>query len=150
MFPLLLTRTICWTQSRVDVLKGREVYWSGVIVIEYWTLLSLCVFSGLLLVDLCFFFGVDLLVPGFHFIASLLHDGVMIWKRFPHHWAFVRGIYLSPVDSPHKGPVIRGFDISFDVGLNKLLNNNRQQVNWDAIISWNVTVMQWHSLDWHR
>ena len=26
------------------------------------------------------------------------------WKRFPRYWLFVRGIRLSSVDSPHKGP----------------------------------------------
>ena len=30
---------------------------------------------------------------------NVLHDDVMIWKRFPHHWPFVRGIHQSPVDS---------------------------------------------------
>ena len=25
------------------------------------------------------------------------------WKHFPRYWPFVRGIYRSPVNSPHKG-----------------------------------------------
>ena len=33
---------------------------------------------------------------GIHFCS---HDYVMMWKRFPHHWLFVRGINLSPMDS---------------------------------------------------
>ena len=27
--------------------------------------------------------------------------------KIPHHWPFVRAIHRSPVDSPHKGPVMR-------------------------------------------
>ena len=34
--------------------------------------------------------------PNFH------HD-VIKWKHFPRNWPFVRGIHLSPVNSPHKG-----------------------------------------------
>ena len=31
------------------------------------------------------------------------HDDVIKWKHFPRYWPFVRGIYRSPVNSPHKG-----------------------------------------------
>ena len=31
------------------------------------------------------------------------HDDIIKWKHFPHHWPLVRGIYQSPVNSPHKG-----------------------------------------------
>ena len=30
-------------------------------------------------------------------------DDVIKWKHFPRDWSFVRGIYRSPVNSPHKG-----------------------------------------------
>ena len=30
------------------------------------------------------------------------HDDVIKWKHFPRYWTFVRGIYRSPVNSPHK------------------------------------------------
>ena len=33
----------------------------------------------------------------------LYHDDVIKWKHFPRYWPFVRGIHLSPVNSPHKG-----------------------------------------------
>ena len=49
------------------------------------------------------------------------HDDVMIWKCFPHYWPFVRGIHRSLVDSPHKGPVIWGFEFICSY-LNMLLN----------------------------
>ena len=31
------------------------------------------------------------------------HGDVIEWKDFPRYWPFVRGIHLSPVNSPHKG-----------------------------------------------
>ena len=31
-----------------------------------------------------------------------LHDDVIKWKHFPRYWPFVRGIHLSPVNSPNK------------------------------------------------
>ena len=31
------------------------------------------------------------------------HDVVIKWKHFPRHWPFVREVYRSPVNSPHKG-----------------------------------------------
>ena len=40
----------------------------------------------------------------------------MTWKRCPHCWPFL------PVDSAHKGPVLRSFDILFVISLKKLLN----------------------------
>ena len=38
---------------------------------------------------------------GFSYHA--LHDDVIKWKHLPRYWPFVRGIYRSPVNSPHKG-----------------------------------------------
>ena len=39
----------------------------------------------------------------YHWHISLMHDDVIKWKLFPRHWPFMRGIYRSPVNSPHKG-----------------------------------------------
>ena len=50
------------------------------------------------------------------------HDDVIKWKHFPRYWPFVRGIHRSPVNSPHKRPVTRSFDIYFDLRLNKRLS----------------------------
>ena len=36
--------------------------------------------------------------------------------------AFVRGILRWPMNSPHKGPLTRGFDVSLDLPLNKRLS----------------------------
>ena len=46
-------------------------------------------------------------------------DSIMTsWQCFPHSWlslgnSLVTGIHRSLVDSPHKGPVIRSFDVFF-------------------------------------
>ena len=32
-----------------------------------------------------------------------IHDDIIKWKHFPRYWPFVRGINISPVNSPHKG-----------------------------------------------
>ena len=44
-----------------------------------------------------------------HFVTEMcpnddpVPDDVIKWKHFPRYWPFVRGIHLSPVNSPHKG-----------------------------------------------
>ena len=48
--------------------------------------------------------------------------------RFLHYWPFVRGVHRSPVDSPHTRPVMRTFDISFNVNQNKQMN--KQSSGW--------------------
>ena len=35
--------------------------------------------------------------------TTTTHDCVIKWKHFPRYWPFVRGIYRSAVNSPHKG-----------------------------------------------
>ena len=52
------------------------------------------------------------------------HDDVMKWNYFSRYWPFVRGTHRSPVDSPHKAPVTRTFDVSFDIRLNVRLNRH--------------------------
>ena len=49
------------------------------------------------------------------------HD-VMTWTGLPHYWHIVTAMNRSLVDSPHKGPVMRNFDIFSDVNLNKPLH----------------------------
>ena len=67
--------------------------------------------------------------------AKSCDDNVMIGKSFPNYWPFVRGIHL---DSPHKGPVMRSFDVFFVVCLYKLLN---KQSNYGWF------VVPWYSCD---
>ena len=37
------------------------------------------------------------------------HDDVIRWNLFPRYWPLVWRIHQSPVNSPHKGPVMRNF-----------------------------------------
>ena len=39
--------------------------------------------------------------------------------------AFVRGIHRSPMDFPHKGPVMRGFDIFFAITTKNFCTNSQ-------------------------
>ena len=34
--------------------------------------------------------------------SRAIHDDIIKWKHFPHHWPILRGIHQWPVDSPHK------------------------------------------------
>ena len=43
-------------------------------------------------------------------------------ETFSRHWPFVRGIHRSPVNSPHRGPVTRSFNVSFDLPMKKRLS----------------------------
>ena len=51
-------------------------------------------------------------------------DDVTKWKHFPRYWPFVWGIHRRPVNSPHKGPVTRSFDVFFDLHLIKRLSRH--------------------------
>ena len=57
-----------------------------------------------------------------YFQSDHVHDDVMKWKHFPRYWPFVWGIHRCPVNSPHKWPVTRSFDVFFDLRLNKQLS----------------------------
>ena len=56
------------------------------------------------------------------------HDDVIRWKHYLRYWPFVRGIHRSPVNSPHKGPATRSFDVFFDLNPNKQLS--KQSSRW--------------------
>ena len=57
-------------------------------------------------------------------ISKLIHDDVIKWKHFPRCWPFVRGIHRPP---PQR-PVTQGFDVFFDLLLNKRLS--KQSRGW--------------------
>ena len=66
-----------------------------------------------------------------------------VTESFPQYWLFVWGIHPWSVDSSHKGPVMRSFDVSFDVSLNKLLNKqSRCRCIEIYRCSFSVTVMR--------
>ena len=56
-----------------------------------------------------------------------LHDDVIKWKHFPRNWPFVRGIHRSRW-IPRTETVTRGFDVFFDLRLNKRLS--KQSWGW--------------------
>ena len=62
---------------------------------------------------------------------SRTHDNSKIWKHFPHHWPFVRGIHQVTVDSPYKGPFMRSFNFFWQFV--------EQTVNWPMI--WDAILM---------
>ena len=41
-----------------------------------------------------------------------MYRNVWAWKRSPYYWHFVMGNHRWSVDSLHKGPVLRSFDVS--------------------------------------
>ena len=89
----------------------------------------------------------ELMVPGHH--QESIHTIMISWQGFPRYLPFVRGIHRSPVDSPHKGPVMWPFDILFDVSLNKPLN---KQPSWHSpsisIFVWRVSNCLWFEMPW--
>ena len=42
----------------------------------------------------------------FYTVEPPYQDDIIKWKLFPRYWPFVQGIHRSPVNSPHKGPVM--------------------------------------------
>ena len=81
----------------------------------------------------------------------------MKWKHFPHNWRFVRRIHQSPVDSLYKGPVMRSFDVSFDVSLKQTAGQPRGRwIKMASIWRWRNEWKQvfikytisWHSKEW--
>ena len=66
---------------------------------------------------------------------NILHDNVMTWKYFPHYWPFVRGIHWSPVDSPHKGPVIKSLDMLL-APLSPQVDSLQVIKSWDMWLAW--------------
>ena len=71
-----------------------------------------------------------------HLVFEIMyHENVIKWNHFPRYWPFVRGFHRSPVNSPHKRPVTRSFDVFFDLRLNKWLS--KQSWGW-----WFVTALR--------
>ena len=55
-----------------------------------------------------------------------LHVDVITWKHFPRYWPFMRE-FTGHRWIPAQRPVTRGFDVFFDLRLNKRLNKQ----SWD-------------------
>ena len=52
-----------------------------------------------------------------HSTVFSLCDDIVTGNHFSHYWPFVSGIYQSPADSHHKGPVMQTLQ-NFDILLN--------------------------------
>ena len=61
-----------------------------------------------------------------------LHDDVIKWKDFPR-WPYVRGIYRSPVDSPHKGQRHEALMFLWSAPEPSIEQTIETPVIWDAI-----------------
>ena len=61
-------------------------------------------------------------------MLTTIHDDVIKWKHFLRYWAFVRGIHLSLVISPHKSQWRRALMFSLICALNKQLS--KQSWRW--------------------
>ena len=81
---------------------------------------------------------------------AITHDDVIKWKHFRRYWPFVRGIYRSPVNSPHKGQWRRVlmFPLIFD-WINSWVNNReagdlrRHRTHYDVIVMMRRSSASW-------
>ena len=70
------------------------------------------------------------------------HDDVIKWKHFQRYFPFVRGIYWSPVDSPHKGQWRRALTFSLICARTKGWADNRDTIDLSRFCAhYDVTVM---------
>ena len=77
-----------------------------------------------------------------HTIHFLTHIDVIKWKHFPRHWAFVRGIHRSPVNSPHRGQWYGALMISLICAyINGWVNNREAGDSGRHRAHYDVTVM---------
>ena len=79
------------------------------------------------------------------YFVCIQHAEVLTHKRFPHYWPFVRVIHRSPVDSPDTGLVMRSFDVSLFVSMDKLLKKTIESpVVWgDVTLTKSVRTIVW-------
>ena len=80
-------------------------------------------------------------------IAAISADDDCIpWKNFAYYWLFVRGIDRWPVDPHKKWPLMRSFDVFFDINLNKLWKKHSGCIWFEtAWRSCDIVVMRWQS-----
>ena len=55
-------------------------------------------------------------------------------ETFPCYWPLARGIHRSPVDSPNKEPVKRGFGVSFMSARTNCWASSRMAAIWNAMM----------------
>ena len=76
-----------------------------------------------------------------------IHDDVIKWKHFLHHWPFVRGIHRPVVNSPHKDQWRRALMFSLICAwMNGWVNNGEAGDLRCHRVHYDVTVMYYHML----
>ena len=80
-----------------------------------------------------------------HAVQQKSHDDVIKWKLLPRYWPFVRGIYRSPVNSPHKGQWLGALMFSLICArINGQVNNReagnlrRHRAHYDVIVMMHI------------
>ena len=73
--------------------------------------------------------------------THIFHGDVMTWKHFPHYWPF-EGVY-SPVNPPHKWPVMWRFGGLFAIIVMKHMKNIRMADDLRRLHV-HATSLQWH------
>ena len=81
-----------------------------------------------------------------HYLTQHTQDDVIKWKHLQCYWPFVRGIQRPPMDSPHKGPVTRSFDVFFDLHLNKRLSITGVSIFIETPVIWGTIALIMTSL----
>ena len=75
--------------------------------------------------------------------SYIQNDDVIKWKHFPRYWPFVRGIYRSPLNSPHKGQWRGAFMFSLIcTWINGWVNNREAGVSRCHRAHYDVIVMK--------
>ena len=86
------------------------------------------------------------------------HDDVTTWKRFPHYWPFVSGVFRLPMHSPHKGQVMGAIMFSFSpLPAHGRLFNKQSSYRWfetpwwscDMTSGW-LAYIHWKVTPWWR
>ena len=83
--------------------------------------------------------------------SQYTHDDVIIWKRFPRYWPFVRGIHWSLMNSPQKGQWHGALVFSLISAWTNGWANDRDAGDLQRHCAhYDVTVMRYVALDIHH
>ena len=77
-------------------------------------------------------------------LTMICHDDIIKWKYFPCYCPFLRGIYRSPEDSPHKGQWRRGLMFSLICVWTNGWANNRDAGDYDVTYCHGAHVIPYH------
>ena len=99
------------------------------------------------------FFKILTIAYDLAYLWGVMHDDVIKWTHFPRYWPFVRGIPLSPVNSPHKGQWRGALMFFFHLRSNKRLSKQwwggdcrRYRAHYDVTVMGFVLCNVWYML----